>query len=927
MRRIIAIISFIAVTWAAWAVPATKEPIVRVQEDGTRDTVYLFGDEYCSYMGKEAFIPEEYISQRAKAPQRQTLYSYMPSKGTVKVPVLLANFSDLSFTITDPVAQFDDLFNGEGGSNPNATGSVHTYFAESSHQALDIEYIVYGPYTLSKTMEYYGGNSTNSQGVATNHNVHARELVTELVGLAHNAGVDFSQFDANSDGYIDNVSIVVAGYNEAEGGPAKSIWPHYSTINNSAKYNGKYISGYLMISEYRGGGGKTQAGIGTYCHEFGHALGLPDLYDTQNSSNYTVGDWSVMCSGCYNNNGSTPPTYTAFERFMMDWMTPTQITTSGLRTLEPIETSNEAFLIAASTHNMNRYYPNPSEYFLLENRQEVGWDAGRNALVATGLLISHITYNNGSWNYNTFNNSHPLGFDIVSASMTQPSKSSAADIFPGSTMRTFWMPTLNNGNTLPQYYVSQIHQRSDLLMSMRIGETGNEAMSFGSEEVDVQTPYLNQIISYDTAQVTLQINHLTQDQIRLYVSTDLFRISADNGQTWHKNKDTLHLSVTPDTKYTLPLLVLHEPKRKNCNHVYGILTAETLDETEVAQVTLAGRAPRPIYIETPVIDSVRNISTNSFTLYWEPQDDAELFYYALYTMSDGTSEEWETFEDFSTVEQIREQGWDANFANLQSTIAQTGKAILYNQTGQWLQTVRYIYPPSSLTFWLSNNLAPEGAGGETAGLLTITGSGDGDEWEEVAKVYVQRTTKNIERTIDLDSTKQWHLFRITYTHLGGTGGVAIDNWSAYFNKRIEYIHPLKKYVVYAPGYTIVFRDLQPGTTYYYVMQSFEEKGCEPHYSALSEPYAVRTHSEQDNPRLIVTRDKDGHYTVLLPEMADGKQYLYIYNCFGQVAYTLRPAYGTTEVALPNLAHGQIYLLKYFSGRMKRSDLSTKIMYY
>lgn len=779
MRKFIVILSLVAISIATWAVPATKEPIIRMQADGSCDTVYLFGDEHCSFLGREDAIPAEYHRFRAQAPQRQMLSSYMPSKGTVKVPVLLANFSDLSFSLTDPVAQFDDLFNGAGGSNPSATGSVHTYYAESSHNALDIQYVVYGPYTLSKEMAYYGANTT-SQGVTTDHTKHARDLVIELVNLAYQDGVDFSQFDANSDGYIDNISIVVAGHNEAEGGAVNTIWPHYSVVHSGSKYNGKSISGYLMISEYRGGSGKTQAGIGTYCHEFGHALGLPDLYNTETGKKTNVGAWDIMCTGSYNNNGSTPPSFTAFERFMMGWLTPTQITSSGMQVLPPIETHNEAYLIAASNHNLKSLSPNPSEYFLLENRQKVGWDAGKDALIASGLLISHITFNRNGWDYNYFNNSDPLGFAIVSAGFTEATHSSAADIFPGTTMRTFWTPTLNNGTALTQFKVTQIHPRSDSCMSMLIGQVGDLALSFDQDQVEVETPYLNQIVSYDTVQVNLQINHMTQDRVRLFVSSDLFRFSADNGATWHDNTDSALIDVLPDTQYNIPIRVLHTPKRKSCSQVYAFLTAETTDESIMTQVTLAGRAPRPIDISTPVIDSITNISSSSFSIYWEPQDDAELYYYALYTMSEGN---------------------------------------------------------------------------------------------------------------------------------------------------IEYIHTLEQYVIYAPGYNIVFRDLQPGTTYYYTMQSFEEKGCEPHYSPLSEPVAIRTRKIDDNPQLIVARDDDGKYTVLLPEMADGLHYITISNPDGQLIRTLRPAYGQTTYVLPPLERGQIYLLKYFSGRMMRKDLSTKILYY
>ena len=293
-----------------WAVPAVRQPIIRTLENGKTDTIYLYGDENASYRTstRTARVP----SLRAQAPQQQKIASYVPSQGKVRVPVILVNFTDLSFTIDNPQAQFNDLFNINGGSNPNATGSVHTYFDASSNGALDLDYEVFGPYTLSHEMAYYGANKT-SGGVTTNHNIRAQELVTEAVQLAYDNGVDFSHFDANNDGTVDNISIVVAGYNEAEGGPANSIWPHYSNVTTSKRYGTKYISGYLMISEYRGSGGKVQAGIGTYCHEFGHALGLPDLYDTSSSDAYTVGDWDVMCSGCYNNSGSTPPTYTALS--------------------------------------------------------------------------------------------------------------------------------------------------------------------------------------------------------------------------------------------------------------------------------------------------------------------------------------------------------------------------------------------------------------------------------------------------------------------------------------------------------------------------------------------------------------------------------------------------------------------------------------
>ncbi len=386
----------IGACWAmgsAWAVPATPLPVVRTMADGTQQEVLLWGDENGSYLttlaGKRidgsfvgvgsGVVWDATQSEAAlqHAPQRTMRSYYVPHTGTVRIPVILVNFTDLQFTLENAKEQFNALYNTTGGSNPNATGSVHGYYAASSDSVLNLVFDVYGPYDLSHDMAYYGGNTKYS------HTQRGEQLVQEAASLASNAGVDFSQYDANGDGYVDNLSVVVAGYNEAEGGPEDAIWPYYSTLSSSSTYSGKRLRGYLVISEYRGSGGKIQAGIGTYCHEFGHALGLPDLYDTDQSSRYTVGSWTVMCSGCYNNNGSTPPTFTAFERFMMGWLTPEQLTKRSNYVLDPIESSNKAYLLAASTHNLEPESPSPAEYFLVENRQQVGWDAGRSALVST----------------------------------------------------------------------------------------------------------------------------------------------------------------------------------------------------------------------------------------------------------------------------------------------------------------------------------------------------------------------------------------------------------------------------------------------------------------------------------------------------------------------------------------------------------------
>lgn len=939
MCKKLIILSFLcSISVYLWSIPATPYPILLEREDGSIDTIYLHGDERYHYHTNaqgERIANSEYIdysftaaSKQHRAPQKTMLTSYVPTKGKIKIPVILVNFSDLHFTIDNPIAQFDDLFNVSGGSNKHATGSVRDYFIASSDSALILEYDIFGPFTLSQPMAYYGSNKQSGQNV-TNHNTRAKELVKEAAELAIQNNIDLSPYDNNNDGYIDNISIVVAGYNEAEGGHEDAIWPHYSVISNSPLYSNKYLSGYLIISEYRSSGGKEQAGIGTYCHEFGHALGLPDLYNTNNSEAYTVGEWDIMCSGSYNNNGSTPPSFTAFERFMMGWLTPIQLNSNSKVVLPPIESSNQAIIIAETTHNSDPSSPNPSEFFFLENRQRVGWDAGEEALVASGLLISHITYNRTYWNNNTFNNRTPLGFAIESAGMDEPTQSSSVDIFPGSTNRRSWLPILNNGNSLNDKEISQIRQHNDLSISFQIGDGDSLSFRFYPEEIALETPYLYNPENHDTADVMLYIPPMQQDSIRLYISSNLFAFSVNNGSTWYNAMDSVFVPIVRDSAYTIVVKVIHHPIRRACNLSYAYLSAETIDGNISALLSITGRSPRPTYITTPTIDSISSITHSGFCVTWTPQEDADCYYYMLYTIGAGGSNETEHFEAFTSIEQINEQGWFANFSNLQSTIAENGNAILFNQTGNYIRTPLYLYAPSQISLWLSNNYTPNSSDSINGGKLLIEGTADGVTWQKINTLIIQRTTKNIVRNIPIDTALHMRQFRITYEHLGGNGGTVIDTWTAHFEQNIQYICKLKEHAIYAPHNTAVFHNKEPNTTYYFAIQAYEEKGCEPHYSNLSTPISIHTENIRKDAELTIIRNNEEEYIILLPEIANGKQKIYVYNHNGVLVDIIPTAYGDTQIYIPteHLIHGNIYLFKYYTDRMKCNDKSAKILYY
>jgi M6 family metalloprotease-like protein len=281
-------------------------------------------------------------------------------------------------------------------------------------------------------------------------------MVADACRMAYEAdGVDFSEYDTDNDGRVDNVFIYYAGHNEAEGGSKNTIWPHrwviypggnYNGTPASITFNGKRIYDYACTSELRGSTGKNMCGIGTFVHEFGHVLGLPDFYITDYSSNHkTLAHWDVMDYGPYLNVGRTPPGYSSYERFFLDWLKPEFLNTPLDVKLEALNTSNTAYLIAeGDTHNLNGANPKPTEFFMLENRQKTGWDA---YLPGSGLLITRVNYSASSWTQNTVNNDkNKQGVELISANGKRTGAMKEEGVtFPGASAVTSYIPKLRSG--------------------------------------------------------------------------------------------------------------------------------------------------------------------------------------------------------------------------------------------------------------------------------------------------------------------------------------------------------------------------------------------------------------------------------------------------------------------------------------------------
>ena len=316
------------------------------------------------------------------------------STGTANIPVILINFSNTTATYTK--SNFDTLLFGTGNY------SMKDYYNEVSYNKFSVSAGpsgVVGWYTASNTHDYYGQNIDEILPFDDFLNVRdykAGELVYEAAKAA-DADVDFSKYDMDGDGYVDAVIIVHQGTDEAATGNSTDIWSHKSTLNlmkavgssygeyttNDKNSKGQYVkvNDYAICAEKASDG--TQETIGVFAHEYGHVLGLPDLYDTDYSA-YGIGDWSLMAKGSHNSvtkNGDRPAHMDAWCKYYLGWVTPTSVT--GTLANEPITQA----ATSADVYKLLSGSPLSGEYFLVENRQKTGFDAG---LPASGLLIWHI---------------------------------------------------------------------------------------------------------------------------------------------------------------------------------------------------------------------------------------------------------------------------------------------------------------------------------------------------------------------------------------------------------------------------------------------------------------------------------------------------------------------------------------------------------
>ena len=357
--------------------------------------------------------------------------SNFPRTGKIKGLVILVEYTDVKFNSgykTDAKTYFNDLLHKEGFNEYNGTGCATEYFRKQSNGQFDPEFDLYGPITLPYAQSYYGGNDSYGDDNAPHMMVvHACQQL--------DATVDFSKYDNDGDGYVDNVFVFYAGQGEASYGGDDTVWPHSWEVSSGTgskfRLDGVIIDRYACTNEWER---STPDGVGTFIHEFSHVMGLPDLYHTSSSSaSYTPGAWSVLDYGPYNNDGRTPPNYSVYERNAMGWINPELIDGEvKFVSLDEIGGSNQGCIIQTDKTN---------EFFLLENRQLTGWDK---YLPGHGMLVWHVDYQTSVFDNNSVNNNSSHQYvDIIEANNRANSNSDATMAgytWPGTSNKTEFGP-------------------------------------------------------------------------------------------------------------------------------------------------------------------------------------------------------------------------------------------------------------------------------------------------------------------------------------------------------------------------------------------------------------------------------------------------------------------------------------------------------
>lgn len=787
--------AILAIANNAWAIPAKPGIITYTQPDGTTLSAFLHGDESAHYhttpdgylLEKSAdgyfhyvvadgrqnkvsdFVARDIDNRSASetlfiksidkaAPlenlerMQQPLKSYhkksyvkqkesttFPTTGIQKGLVILVEFSDNSFTLVNPRQRFHDQLNKRGYDEFGATGSALDYFMASSNGQFVPEFDVFGPVKLSRPMSYYGADSASST------DPNAPQMVIDACGLLDDQ-IDFSQYDRDNDGIIDNVYVFYAGYGQADGGADETVWPHSWDIVEAGYtffFDGKKLNHYACSNELANGRGQTMAGIGVFCHEFSHVLGLPDLYATQYTGAFTPNAWTLMDNGSYNNECRTPPLYTGYERYCMGWVTPTVLDDPANVTMNHMETTGgyrDVYMIPTNLAN---------EYYILENRQKTGWDT---YIPGHGMLIWHIDYNETIWEGNVVNNSPSHQYvDIVEADNDASYYSLEGDAFPGTANVTSFtdetMPSMKTWNGVSLFSpITNINESSDgvICFVFKGGIDNFEdvvALDATNIKADRFTAHWN------------TVPNATSYLISVYGKNDNGDIEYAGIYNRFNAGNVTELEITgltPLTKYYYAVYAFD-----------GTFSSKASNEIEVTT-----SEPTLNFLSVTALDAT-NVTETSFTANWEKLIDANNYTLTVYTSQWGEPE-YEYLDFTGKLENLPEN-WETNCTGTYALAGYCGESapsLKMDADGNYLQSPAHAKGIRSISFWYrGNNASPSNS-------LSIQGL-NGNTWEELASISPIDGTAG-GQTFNMDVDMKYKSLKLVYNRIS-TGSIAIDD--------------------------------------------------------------------------------------------------------------------------------------------------------
>lgn len=326
---------------------------------------------------------------RLSAPRRlPAINNQWDATKTYHQLVLLVEFVDQSFNCEDPLGFYNRMLNEPGYNEGAGAGCMADYFRVQSDGLFNVQFDVYGPYVVSQKAQPYD----NPDGNTKNYGKESfREAVLKFLG--DSPDIDFSKYDWDDDNYVNQVIFVYAGVPGNLGSKTYGhIWPNSSSITTVNTPDGKIICNYSASAEVWPTTTPRSCGFGTVSHEFGHSLGLPDIYPTNGWCYSICDEWDLMDGGNVTNYGWCPANFTPLEKMLLGWLTPIELTEAeSVCDLPAVSENGSIFQIRHSD----------TEYLLLENRQQTNWDAG---VPGHGLMVWYVNYDESAWRNNVPNN-------------------------------------------------------------------------------------------------------------------------------------------------------------------------------------------------------------------------------------------------------------------------------------------------------------------------------------------------------------------------------------------------------------------------------------------------------------------------------------------------------------------------------------------